>query len=116
MTEASEQRMAVLLHALQQDPSLPARLPNWEAEIVNAALAGQSIYTIAQEQQMAEAAIWEVLGNAARAATGVALHPVETGGLGSDTDPGIGGGYDETGFGRLPSDAPLTALEERDDD
>ncbi len=65
---------------------------------------------------MAEGAIWEVLGNAARAATGVELHPGETGGLGSDTDPGIGGGYDETGFGRLPSDAPLNTPEEGDDD
>ncbi len=84
MTTASDQRMAVLLDEVRQDPSLPARLPTWEAEIVNAALAGQGIYEIAQAHQLAEAGVWEVLGKAARAATGQALHPVETGGLGSE--------------------------------
>ena len=108
MTQTSDRRMADLLKKLQQDPSLPERLPHQEAEIVNEALAGQTVYEIAQKLQLAEGAIWEVLGSAARAAAGETVQRVETAGLGSDTDPGVTGGYDETGFGRLPADPPAT--------
>lgn len=106
MTQASDRHMADLLNKLQQDPSLPARLPQQEAAIVNQALAGQTVYEIAQNLRLAEGAIWEVLANAARAAAGEGGQRVETAGLGSDTDPGVTGGYDETGFGRLPADPP----------
>jgi len=46
------------------------------------------------------------LSTAARLASGQTVaQPVETGGFGSDTDPGITGGYGETGFGSLSADS-----------
>jgi hypothetical protein len=108
MTQSSDRQMASLVQMLQKDPSLSARLPQWEGDIVQRALDGASIYEIAQHMQMTEAAIWEVLASAARAATGQPVQDVERGGLGSDTDPGVTSGYDETGFGRLAADPPLT--------
>ncbi len=112
MSQTSARRMADLVKMLQHDPSLLARLPQSEADIVQRALSGQDVYAIAQSLRIAETAVWEVLGSAAKMASGKPAQQVETGGLGSDTDPGIGGGYDETGFGRLPADAPLTEIEE----
>lgn len=114
MSQTSESRMASLIKMLQHDPSLLTRLPHREADIVQRALNGKDVYEIAQSLHSAEDAIWEVLGSAAKMATGEPVQRVETGGLGSDTDPGVTGGYDETGFGRLPADAPLTKIEELD--
>jgi hypothetical protein len=103
--EMAEDRMAQLVERLRQDPSLPATLPNMEGAIVQAALDGESIHDIANTQGISEGAVWEVLGNAARAATGqMPTQRAETGGLGSDTDPGVTGGYGDTGFGSLEGD------------
>ncbi|MCX6047131.1 MAG: hypothetical protein NT075_18665 [Chloroflexi bacterium] len=111
MSQPSERQMANLVEMLQHDPSLFARLPHWEADIVQRALDGQDVYEIAQALHIVEARVWEVLGSAAKMATGQPVQQIESGGLGSDTDPGVTGGYDETGFGRLPADAPLTDVE-----
>jgi hypothetical protein len=101
----AEDRMAQLVERLRQDPSLPATLPNMEGAIVQAALDGESIHDIANTQGVSEGAVWEVLGSAARAATGqMPTQRAETGGLGSDTDPGVTGGYGDTGFGSLEGD------------
>ena len=52
--------------------------------------------------------VWEVLSNAARLATGhEPLERAETGGLGSDTDPGVTGGYGDTGFGSIGNEPPI---------
>lgn len=40
---------------------------------------------------------WNTLNNAARMAAGQQIRPVETGGFGSDTDPGVTGGYGDPG-------------------
>ena len=37
---------------------------------------------------------------------------METAGLGSDTDPGVSGGYGDTGFGAIGNDGPMPVLEE----
>lgn len=85
---ASERRMAALLEKLQQDPSLAESLPSVEGEMVRAALNGSTIYEIAQVHEVTEAAVWEILGRVARAATGQVVDPVVTGGLGSDERAG----------------------------
>ncbi|HEY0738939.1 MAG TPA: hypothetical protein VGD69_28735 [Herpetosiphonaceae bacterium] len=105
MTQRSDERMASLLEQLQQQPGLGAQLPSQEGEIVRAALDGQSVYEIAQQHQVSEGFVWTTLSNAARMATGQQIQPVETGGYGSDTDPGVTGGYGETGFGSLSADS-----------
>ena len=45
-------------------------------------------------------------------ATGAPVQPVESGGFGSDTDPGITGGYGDTGFGSLGNEPPYPVSEE----
>jgi hypothetical protein len=114
MTQLSDRQMAALLKDIQQDPSLAHRLPSQEGEIVRQALEGQDVHWLAQQFSMPEAAIWEILGNAARAAAGKPISPVETGGLGSDTDPGVTGGYGDTGFGSLGNEGPIPTPGEPD--
>jgi hypothetical protein len=113
MDQAEEQRMAPLIAALRQDPGGGSDLPDPAGAIVRAALTGQTVYQIAQEQEMSEEAVWRALSDAARAAAGTAApRPVETGGMGSDTDPGVTGGYGETGFGSLGLEPPIPVPEE----
>lgn len=113
MAPSADERMARLVEELKQDPGLVATLPSEERAIVQAALDGQSVYTIAQNHEMSEEAIWALLSNTARVAAGQQpAHPVETGGLGSDTDPGVTGGYGETSFGSLGNKPPIPTPEE----
>lgn len=109
----SEQRMALLVEQLRQYPGLAGQLPATEAAIVNDALAGQDIHAIAHNHSISEAAAWATLGNAARLAGGaLPTQPVETGGLGADTDPGVTGGYGDTGFGSLGNEPPIVDPDE----
>jgi hypothetical protein len=112
MTYALDRRLAELTKMLRQNPALAGQLPGQEREIVQLALDGQDIHQIAQQCGISEAAVWDVLGNAARAASGQPVAPVETGGLGSDTDPGVTGGYGETAFGSLGNEPPFPTPEE----
>ncbi|RIK43274.1 MAG: hypothetical protein DCC55_06220 [Chloroflexi bacterium] len=112
MTLPSDRQMAAIRQALNQDPTLPDQLPAQEGEIVRRALAGEDIHRIAQQLSLPEAAIWEVLGNAARLASGQGIERVETAGLGSDTDPGVTGGYGDTAFGSLGNEPPFPTPEE----
>lgn len=108
----SDRRMAALLEKLEQDPSIAERLPTMEGDMVRAALEGESVYEIAQAHAVTEGAVWEVLANVARAATGQGVAPVVTGGFGSDTTPGLTGGYGATGFGDIGNEAPNPNLSE----
>ncbi len=101
---SSQERMHRLVQQLEQAPGLVEQLPNQEGGMVRDALAGQSVYEIAQNHTVSEETVWRVLGNAARMASGQGGQQVETGGFGSDTDPGVTGGYGETGFGSLSVD------------
>jgi hypothetical protein len=110
---ASDERMATLVAQLQRDPGLAGSLPHDHAAMVTAALGGASVHEIAQEQGVSTEAVWSALGNAARLASGAgAEQRVEVGGLGSDTDPGVTGGYGDTGFGALDTDVPEPINEE----
>lgn len=112
MAQSSEERMAGLREVLQRDPGFAESLPSEEGNIVRAALDGQSVYEIAQQAQMSEEYVWRVLGSAARMAGGNPIaQPVETGGFGSDTDPGVTGGYGDTGFGSLSADSDPNVLD-----
>lgn len=99
MVQSSQ--MPALIEQLRLDPSLPERLPSQEGAMVREALRGKSVHEIASSCQTSEAAVWRVLGSAAREAAGAEVHPVEIGGFGSDTEPGVTGGYGETGFGSM---------------
>ncbi len=101
MAQSSQERMQQLVEMLRQDPGLAEQLPSREGAMVRSALEGQEVYEIAQQHRVSENAVWGALRNAARAASGQQVSQVESGGLGSDTDPGVTGGYGETGFGSL---------------
>ncbi len=112
VTESTERRMTTILEQLQQDPTTTERLPSMDGAMVWAALDGDNVYAIAQEHEVTEGAVWEVLANAARAAAGHGVEPVTTGGFGSDTTPGLTGGYGATGFGAIGNEAPNPNLRE----
>ena len=112
MAVTSDERMAALVKELRASPGLSGGLPSEEHAIVEAALAGESVHAIAQEQAISTEAVWTILGNAARLASGQPSGRVEVGGLGSDTDPGIHGGYGDTGFGALDNEPPAPNPEE----
>jgi hypothetical protein len=112
----SNQRLARLVDQLRQQPGLADTMPDPEGAVVRAALAGDDVYAIAQQYAISEKAVWDALGNAARAAAGQPAAQVETGGLGSDTDPGVTGGYGDTGFGSLGAEPPEAIPEEPGDE
>lgn len=108
----SQQRMRLLREQLQQQPGLVASLPAQEGDMVRAALDGRTVYEIAQQYGTSEEAVWRILDAAARLAAGTPPpQRVETGGFGSDTDPGISGGYGATGFGSLEADRDPGAVD-----
>jgi hypothetical protein len=113
MGQTPNERLRDLVERLALDPAMPQQLPGEEGAYVRAALAGQSVHVIAQQHQVSEEAVWRALSNAARLAAGEPVaRPVETGGLGSDTDPGVTGGYGDTGFGSLGNEPPEPTPEE----
>ena len=113
MESASDERMALLLTQLRTNPALVGSLPGEEGAIVDSALGGEDIYTIAQAHEISTEAVWAALGNAARLLSGQEPPDrVEVGGLGSDTDPGINGGYGDTGFGALDTEPSYPTPEE----
>ncbi|HEY8598901.1 MAG TPA: hypothetical protein VIL85_10755 [Thermomicrobiales bacterium] len=113
MGSASDERMAQLLTQLRKNPALTGSLPGEEGAIVESALGGANVYSIAQEREISTEAVWATLGNAARLLSGQEpTGRVEVGGLGSDTDPGINGGYGDTGFGAIDNEPPYPTPEE----
>ncbi len=113
MSSTSAGRMAGIVAQLRQNPGVVGGLPGEERTMAEAALGGASAQDIAQEHGISVEAVWTALGNAARLASGAGIaHKVEVGGLGSDTDPGVQGGYGDTGFGSLDTDPPDPMPEE----
>ncbi len=89
------------------------RLPPEERGMVRSFLDGQSVSEVAQDSRVSEGAVWTVLDSLARMASGGNPgRQTEVGGLGSDTDPGVTGGYGDTGFGSIGNEPPNPILEE----
>jgi DNA-directed RNA polymerase specialized sigma24 family protein len=74
-------------------------LPPQERHIAAMAASGAPVWEIAQEMRISDAAVANVISRVVAALSGREIESVETGGLGADTDPGIGGGYDPDPFG-----------------
>jgi hypothetical protein len=70
-------------------------LPSQERRVAALAAAGVPGWEIAQAVGISDAAVSRIIDGVLAAITGRPIHPVETGGLGADTDPGVSGGYDE---------------------
>jgi hypothetical protein len=105
---SSDEQMARLVEQLQQTPGLAEQLPMEQGSIVRDALDGKDVHAIASDNRVPEATVWEILSNAARMASGQAPRErAESAGLGSDTDPGVTGGYGDTGFGSIGNEPPI---------
>ncbi len=108
MPQSSQDRMARLVAELQQDPGLVEGLPSQEGQIARDALAGLSVYEIAQQHSVGERTVWDVLSNAARAASGRGVEQVEIGSanVGVDNEYGVTGNYGEAGLGPVIEEPP----------
>ena len=99
-TRSPDDRASTLAGARSYIQTLPAV----ERHIGMMAADGSPVWEIAQETRMSEAAVARTLDGIMAAVTGRGMAPVETGGLGADTDPGVTGGYGDTGFGALDTE------------
>jgi hypothetical protein len=79
-------------------------LPAVERRIATLAASGMPVWEIAQQTRESEGAVRRTLDGIIAVVTGREVEPVETGGLGADTDPGVTGGYGDTGFGALDTE------------
>lgn len=113
----TQARLTRLVEQLRAAPGFEEGLPSEERDMVTRALDGARVSEIASAHGVSEAAVWTTLSNAARFASGHApSHAIETGGLGSDTDAGVSGGYGDTGFGSIGNDPPEPWTEEPAED
>jgi DNA-binding NarL/FixJ family response regulator len=74
-------------------------LPPQERHIATMAANGASIWEIAQQMRISDAAVAGVIDRLVAVLSGRETERVETGGLGADTDAGVSGGYDPEPFG-----------------
>jgi hypothetical protein len=93
-----------LVQLLRNAQAYIQTLPPVERKIATLAASGTPIWEIAQQTRESEGAVWRTLDGIVAVVTGREIEPVETGGLGADTDPGVTGGYGDTGFGALDTE------------
>lgn len=109
----SDKDLQQVVEQLRQRPGLVQQLPEPERAVVRSALEGEDLHTIADKHRLDEAAVWRILDDAARWASGKPRpHAPEQAGLGSDTEPGVHGGYGNTAFGSLGNEPPTPTPEE----
>jgi len=70
-------------------------LPGQERRIAELAADGVPVWSIASELGVSDEAVASAIARVVAVVSGRSGDRVEVGGLGSDTDPGIHGGYDE---------------------
>ena len=109
----NEEQLQGFRELFESNPASIAGLPSHDAAMAEAVVRGDNVHDIAQEQRTSEAAVWSNLDRIARSIQGKPpVERTETAGLGSDTDPGVTGGYGETGFGSLGNEPPFPTPEE----
>lgn len=84
---------------LQASHAYILTLPPQERQIAQMAAEGAPVWEIAQQTRISDAAVAHAIDRIVAALSGRAVEPVETGGLGADTDPGVTGGYDPDASG-----------------
>ncbi len=109
--EQFHQRFDELVDRIRQNPALTKRLPEVESRMVREALDGQDASAIAQNHHVSEGYVWTLMTDLARQTTGGARQ-AEQAGLGSDTAPGVTGGYGRTGFGNLSQEPPVSGTDQ----
>ena len=74
-------------------------LPPEERHIAAMAADGAPVWEIAQQMRFSDEAVARAIDRVVAVLSGRDIDPVETGGLGADTDAGVSGGYDPDPFG-----------------
>ncbi len=106
-----DDRTAEVSRALGGAQAYIRTLPQQERRMATLAADGTPVWEIAQETGVSEAAVWRTLDGVLAAVSGREREQVETGGLGADTDPGVTGGYGDTGFGAIDTEPPADSGE-----
>jgi DNA-binding NarL/FixJ family response regulator len=92
---------AATVRLLRDAPAYILALPPQDRRIASLAADGVPIWAIARQVGISDQAVAHRLDNLVAALSGRDVEPVETGGLGADTDPGVTGGYDPEPFGEF---------------
>jgi len=105
-----------LANRLNSLPGLVRTLPDQEQRVAEMVAEGIRPYEIAMAEGISEDAVWTIVRSLAYA-TMAPTQPItsrgyETAGIGSDTDPGVTGGYGDTGFGSIGADEEGPAVTE----
>ncbi len=117
--ESEDRAYEELGEKLNAQPGLVRTLPDEEQVVARMIADGMKPYEIAMAAGMSEEAVWTVV----RSLTNAIMSPTrrttsrgyETAGMGADTDPGVTGGYGDTGFGSIGNEPPEPVTEEPDD-
>ncbi len=117
--ESEDRAYDELAERLKTSPGLVRTLPDQEQVIAQMIADGMKPYEIAMAHGISEDAVWTVV----RSLTNAIMAPsrptssrgYETAGMGADTDPGVTGGYGDTGFGSIGNEPPEPVTEEPDD-
>jgi hypothetical protein len=106
--EQEEKAYRELGTRLADQPGLIQSMPGQEQRIARGVAEGRKPFDIAAEEGISEDAVWTVIRALQNAVSGnVSSRGYETAGMGADTDPGVTGGYGETGFGSIGNEPPV---------
>ncbi|MCL4534736.1 MAG: helix-turn-helix transcriptional regulator [Bacteroidetes bacterium] len=118
--EEEERGFRDLRDRLKSVPGLVESLSDQEQRMAQAIAEGRRPYEIAMSEGISEDAVWtfvRALNNATVATGQRALsRGYETAGLGADTDPGVTGGYGDTGFGAIGNEGGEAVTEEPEEE
>lgn len=114
--EAEDRSYGALGSRMGSIPGFVETLPDPERRVAEMVVEGRRPYEIAMETGMSEAAVWTLVRSLAQGVAAPSQVPAsrgyETAGLGADTDPGVTGGYGDTGFGAIGNEEPPAVTEE----
>ncbi len=114
--EEEERGYRELRDRLNSVPGLVESLPDQEQRMAQRIADGQRPFEIAMAEGMSEDAVWTFIRALSNAAAAPGLRTLsrgyETAGLGADTDPGVTGGYGDTGFGAIGNEGGEAVTEE----
>jgi DNA-binding CsgD family transcriptional regulator len=118
--EEEERGYRDLRDRLNSVPGLVESLSDREQRMAQMIADGQRPYEIAMAEGISEDAVWtfiRALSNAAIApGQRILTRGYETAGLGADTDPGVTGGYGDTGFGAIGTEGGEPVTEEPEEE
>jgi len=119
-SDAEDQAYRELGERLASVPWMVETLPDPEQRVAQRVVEGAQPYEIAMEEGISEEAVWTIVRSLANAvaapAEPIRTRGYETAGIGSDTDPGVTGGYGDTGFGSIGNEPPIPVPEEPEEE